>query len=59
MKLGERAGPGIDADEVIPALDRVIKIYVDQRKDDDESFPDTCRRIGTEPFKQALYDTAS
>jgi len=56
MKLGDRAGPGIDADQVIPAIDRVIKIYVDKRQSDDESFPDTCRRIGTEPFKEALYD---
>jgi len=58
MKLGERAGPGIDAEEVIPAIDRVIKIYVDKRTSSEESFPDTCRRIGTEPFKQAVYDVA-
>lgn len=56
MTLGERAGPGIDADEVVPALDRVINIYIDKRENENETFPETCKRIGTEPFKDALYD---
>lgn len=57
MQLGERAGPGIDADQVIPAIDRVVKVYFKQRTHEDESFLETCRRVGTDPFKQALYDT--
>ena len=56
MQLGERAGPGVDADEVVPALERVIKVYLDTRKDDNETFQSTCKRVGAEPFKQAIYD---
>ena len=56
MQLGERAGPGVDADEVVPALKRVIKVYLDTRTDDNETFQSTCKRVGVEPFKQAIYD---
>jgi sulfite reductase (NADPH) hemoprotein beta-component len=58
MKLGERAGPGVDADEVVPALQRVFSVYLDERANSDESFLETCKRIGNEPFKRAIYQTA-
>jgi sulfite reductase (NADPH) hemoprotein beta-component len=58
MQLGERAGPGIDADQVVPAIDRVVKLYLNNREGSNETFLDTCRRLGTTPFKEALYDTS-
>ncbi|MEM7259311.1 MAG: nitrite/sulfite reductase, partial [Pseudomonadota bacterium] len=56
MQLGQRAGPGVDADQVVPALQRVINVYLERRSNSDEAFIDTCNRVGTEPFKQAIYD---
>ncbi len=56
MQLGERAGPGVDADEVVPALERVIKVYLDTRTDSSETFQATCNRVGNEPFKKAIYE---
>lgn len=59
MQLGERAGPGVDADEVVPALERVIKVYLDTRTDSAETFQATHKRIGSEPFKKAIYEKDS
>jgi len=59
MTLGKRAGPGIDADQVVPAIERVVNVYLKSRDNPDESFLDTCRRIGDNPFKEALYDTGN
>ena len=54
-KLGDRAGPGFSAEELIPAIDRLARAYLDIRKDKSESFLETYRRTGIEPFKVALY----
>lgn len=58
MTLGERAGPGVDSEEVVPALQRMMDVYLDNRTGSDETFLQTCRRIGSEPFKQAIYAQA-
>ncbi len=55
MAVGERAGPGISAEEVGPAIERLVDAYLDTRADENERFIDTYRRIGAEPFKEALY----
>ena len=55
MSIGERAGPGFAADEVIPALERLIAAYLEQRESADETFLQTYRRLGAAPFKAALY----
>ncbi len=54
-RLGDRAGPGLSVDELIPALERVVDTYLQIRKDRSETFLETYLRIGIEPFKQALY----
>lgn len=59
LSIGERAGPGIDADAVVPAVQRIVKIYLQKRQNDQESFAATCKRLGNEPFKEALYDSAN
>lgn len=57
--LGERTGPGFAADDVVPAVERLIDIYLEFRSDEDEAFLATYRRVGMQPFKAALYpDTA-
>ncbi|SDY27969.1 nitrite/sulfite reductase [Citreimonas salinaria] len=54
--LGQRTGPGFSADEIVPAIERIVDAYLDNRESDDERFIDTFRRLGMEPFKHALYD---
>ncbi len=54
-RLGDRAGPGLSVDELIPALERVVDTYLQIRKDKSETFLETYLRIGMEPFKEALY----
>ncbi|MEM1161262.1 MAG: nitrite/sulfite reductase [Pseudomonadota bacterium] len=55
LTIGERAGRGFDADEVVPAIDRLINAYLDLREDPDETFLAAYRRLGQAPFKTALY----
>lgn len=55
MTIGERAGPGFSAEELMPALERLIAAYLEVRENDDEAFLDTYRRLGQAPFKAALY----
>ncbi len=53
--IGERAGPGFAADELLPALERLIEAYLKVRESAEERFIDTYWRLGAEPFKAALY----
>ena len=57
--LGERTGPGFPADDVVPAVDRLIDTYLELRSDEDEAFLATYRRVGMQPFKAALYPDAA
>ncbi len=53
--VGERAGPGFSAEEIVPAIERLIAAYLDIRESHDETFLETYRRVGLPPFKAALY----
>ncbi|SFS13371.1 nitrite/sulfite reductase [Yoonia litorea] len=53
--IGERAGPGFSADEIMPAIERLVKGYLDLRTDETETFLQTYRRLGLAPFKEILY----
>ena len=55
LAIGERAGPGFDADQVVPAIERLIQTYLDHRTSPDETFLMAYRRLGKATFKQALY----
>ena len=55
--IGERAGPGFGADEVIPAIERLIHFYLNERLAPSETFLECYRRLGLGPFKVALYET--
>ncbi|NHQ74796.1 nitrite/sulfite reductase [Roseovarius gahaiensis] len=54
--LGQRTGPGFSADEIIPAIERIVYTYLENRHEASEPFLQTFRRIGMAPFKAALYD---
>ncbi|WP_299409579.1 nitrite/sulfite reductase [uncultured Roseobacter sp.] len=56
--IGERAGPGFSADEIIPAVERLVLAYLDLRSEPAETFLQTYRRLGLAPFKAALYPEA-
>ena len=57
--IGERAGPGFSADEIVPAIERLVLGYLDLRAAPDETFLQTYRRLGIEPFKALLYPTSA
>jgi len=52
--LGDRLGRGIPAAEVPVAIEAIVNSYRDLRQAD-ERFLDTYRRVGMEPFKEAVY----
>ncbi len=52
--LAKITGRGFDEAGVIDAVDTVTDVYLEQREDG-ERFVDTYRRIGMDPFKEALY----
>ncbi|APX93063.1 sulfite reductase [Halomonas sp. 1513] len=52
--LGKILGPSFYREDVPEVIDKVLKVYVEQRHDD-ERFLDTYRRIGLKPFKERVY----
>ena len=57
-KVGDRAGPGFSAKEIVPAVERIVDAYLEFRTGKDEEFIETYRRLGLAPFKSALYPEA-
>ena len=53
--IGERAGPGFSADQIVPAIERLVLAYLDLRQSRGETFLAAYRRLGVAPFKAALY----
>lgn len=53
--IGERAGPGFSYEEIVPAVKRILDCYMGIRESREDTFLDVYRRVGAEPFKQALY----
>ena len=56
--IGTRTGPGFAYDEIVPAVERIVHAYLDIREHSEETFLETYRRVGMEPFKAALYPPA-
>jgi sulfite reductase (NADPH) hemoprotein beta-component len=52
--LGQRLGPGIGAEAVPEAIERIVDTYLALRDGAGESFIETVRRVGLDPFKPAL-----
>jgi len=55
--IGEIAGRGFSSDQVVDAVEKLVDYYKNNRQDK-ERFLDTYRRLGAQPFKEALYDAA-
>ncbi|NTS64215.1 nitrite/sulfite reductase [Sphingomonas sp. HHU CXW] len=54
VSLGKITGPGFSEDGVVDAIERVTNTYI-QVREGGERFVDTYRRVGMEPFKEAIY----
>ncbi len=54
-KLGKVIGPSFAADEMPDVVDKIIKVYIENRHAD-ERFLDTLDRIGIDPFKNRVYE---
>ena len=54
--LGEIVGRGLSADDVVDAVERLVRHYLTV-KSGDERFLDTYRRLGAAHFKEALYES--
>jgi sulfite reductase (NADPH) hemoprotein beta-component len=52
--LGKVIGPSFAQDEMPDVIEKIIQVYIEQRHED-ESFLDTSRRVGLEPFKARVY----
>lgn len=55
--IGKWFGPALSRDEIVPALEKVLEVFVEAREED-ERFLDTYRRIGPNPFKERVYGAA-
>ena len=54
VSIGKIIGPGFDEDGVVDAVEKATEVYKTLREGD-ERFIDTYRRVGLEPFKEAIY----
>ena len=54
--LGERLGPSVPKSDVSAVVERIFLTYRDLREAE-ESFLDTVRRIGIQPFQERVYDS--
>lgn len=52
--IGKILGPSFNAEDMPNVIDKVLKVYVEQRLED-EVFVDTYHRIGIKPFKERVY----
>ena len=52
--LGKIIGRGFSADQVVDVVDKIMSIYL-ERREGDETFLDTYRRLGDGPFKEGVY----
>ena len=52
--LGKIVGPSFSRNEVVPAVEKLLDVYLEQRGEG-ESFLHCYRRVGIDPFKDRVY----
>ena len=57
--IGEIIGRGFEPDKVTDAIETIVNTYLTIRKEPSEIFLETYRRVGPQPFKDALYGSAA
>ena len=55
--IGRIVGPAVSSAEVVDAIERLVDTYV-RIREPEETFLDTCRRVGNAPFKESIYAAA-
>lgn len=55
--IGKVVGKAFAYEEIVDAVDTVLKVYLKLRESAEERFLDAYRRVGMQPFKEALYGT--
>ena len=53
--IGTLLGPGFGSENIVDAIEKVVNTYVDLRTTPQETFIEAYRRVGAQPFKEALY----
>jgi sulfite reductase (NADPH) hemoprotein beta-component len=53
--LGKIVGPALPPEKIVDAVEKVVTRYLELRSSTDERFLDCYRRVGMEPFKEAVY----
>ena len=56
--IGKILGAALAQDQIVDAIEKVLARYLTVRESPDERFIETVRRVGFEPFKQAVYGNA-
>ena len=56
--IGDITGRGFSSAEVVDAIDTIVSTYIAHRASPDETFLAAYRRLGMQPFKEALYGNA-
>jgi sulfite reductase (NADPH) hemoprotein beta-component len=57
--LGDRTGPSIARADIAGVVEKIVDVYLENRESEEESFLKTYRRIGMQPFKERIYNTAA
>jgi sulfite reductase (NADPH) hemoprotein beta-component len=52
--IGKILGPSFAREEMPEVIAKIIDVYVDKRTEE-ETFLDTYRRVGIDPFKERVY----
>lgn len=53
--IGKILGPALDDVGIVDAVEKVVQHYLAVRDSEDETFLDCYRRLGSSPFKRAVY----
>jgi sulfite reductase (NADPH) hemoprotein beta-component len=56
--IGQILGPGFAAEQVPDAIEKIVQTYLNLRSGKEETFLAAYRRLGAQPFKDALYAPA-
>ena len=56
-ELGALLGPAVPYGQVADVVEDVVAAYLELRERPDETFVDTVKRLGVEPFKERVYAT--
>ena len=57
--IGQITGPGFSSEKVVDAIETIVDTYKGLRTDANEEFLAAFRRVGMQPFKEALYERSA